>query len=116
MKVARKLDAKARAIQIAKIAEKKHVIDLTILHVGPLTSLAEFFVIGSADSNAQMQAVATALRHAFTKEEAPPRIEHSDRWLLVDYHDIILHIFRKEARAFYDLERFWTDAARIEMT
>jgi len=86
--------------------------------VGELSTLADYFVICSAESSRQVRAIAEAVQDAFSKEGARPfgieGLEESS-WVLLDYSDFLLHIFRAEKREFYDLERLWADAPRLNI-
>lgn len=89
-----------------------------ILNVEGLSSLADYFVICSAKSSRQVRAIADAVQDAFCKEGTRPfgveGLEESS-WVLLDYSDFLLHIFRTEKREFYDIERLWADAPRLSI-
>ena len=81
-----------------------------------MSTLADFFVICSAESSRQVHAIAEAVEGTLSKLGIEPiGVEGLEgaTWVLMDYGDFILHIFRSETRAFYDLERLWADAPRI---
>lgn len=81
-----------------------------------MTSLADFFVICSAESEPQIRAIIDATEESLSKEGARPlgvEGREAGSWVLVDFNDVILHIFRKETREFYDLDRLWGDAPRL---
>ncbi len=84
--------------------------------MGDLTTIADFFVICSGDSQRQVKAVCEHIDEALAREGVEPfhveGIEHA-LWVLMDYHDLIVHIFKPEVRQFYDLERLWGDAATV---
>ena len=83
-----------------------------------LSSIADYFVICSGDNPAQVKAIAEAIDDYFSgKKIFPLGKEGMDfaRWVLIDYGDIVIHIFDRETRAFYDLEKFWIDAPRISL-
>ncbi len=107
--------ARERALQIAGVAHDKHAEGVVVLEVGALTALADFFVICSAASEPQAQAIVGAVRAAFPTEKLPDMEGAAgSAWVLMDYTDVILHIFKTEARAFYDLDRLWSDAPQID--
>lgn len=90
---------------------------MALLYVGELTSLAEYYVLCSADSEPQMRAIVEAVEVPLSqKGYRPLGIEglKAARWVLIDYNDVILHVFRKEARTFYNLDRLWGDAPRTD--
>ncbi len=86
------------------------------MHVSGITDLADYFVVCSAESARQVRAIAEAVDGAMG--ESPLGIEglEASQWVLMDYNDVILHIFRKETREFYDLERLWGDVPRLKLT
>jgi len=77
-----------------------------------LTSVADFFVVCSADSEIQMKAIAEAVEEGMEREgvRAWHREVGSAQWVLLDYVDVVLHIFHKSARTYYSLEKLWGDA------
>jgi ribosome-associated protein len=81
-----------------------------------MTTLTDYFVICSAESGRQVQAIAEAVEDAFSREGIEPvGVEGLETlsWVLMDYSDFILHVFRTETRSFYDLDRLWADAPRV---
>ncbi len=83
-----------------------------------LSSIADYFVICSGDNPAQIKAIAEAIDDYFSKKKIPPMGKEGmdfARWVLIDYGDIVIHIFDRETRAFYDLEKFWIDAPRVPL-
>jgi ribosome-associated protein len=81
-----------------------------------MTTLTDYFVICSAESGRQVQAIADAVEETFSREGIEPfGVEGRETfsWVLMDYSDFILHIFRTETRSFYDLDRLWADAPRV---
>jgi ribosome-associated protein len=94
----------------------KKALDVVILNVGDLTSLADTFIICSGRSNRQVTAIAEYIRTALKKEGLTPlSIEglKEGHWVLMDYGDIVIHVFYDSVRRFYDLEGLWADAPRI---
>ena len=95
-----------------KKAEKMVALDLR-----PVASFTEFFVICSAANQRQVQAIADEISEQLKKQQkqSPVRIEgySGAEWVLLDYGDFVFHIFDKDARDFYDLERLWRDAAKV---
>ena len=95
----------------------KKALDLDVLSVGELTSIADYFVICSASNERQAAAIADAVV-ARLKEELnvkPLLIEGTTpgRWILLDFGDFIIHIFTEDVRRFYGLERLWGDAPNV---
>jgi ribosome-associated protein len=94
----------------------KKALDVQILHVGPLTSVADYLVLGSAESDRQTRAVADHVDGMLARTgEHPLSIEGmtSGQWVLLDYGDVVAHIFRQDTRAHYALERLWHDAQTV---
>ncbi len=94
----------------------KKATDVLILQVAPLTSVADYLVIGSADSDRQASATADHIDSILSRSGSKPLgIEgmRSSQWVLMDFGDVIVHIFRQDVRKHYALERLWADAKRI---
>ncbi len=108
--------SRPRAMVIAQAGLAKKAEDVLVLDVRGLTSYADYFVIMSADSERQASAIADAIDEQLEAQGATKvGVEgHSGgRWVLIDYGDVVAHVFHPEARSFYDLEGLWADAARI---
>lgn len=96
-----------------KKAEEVRVIDIS-----EISPLADYFVIATGANTNQIQAMVDAVEEALgTQGHTAKQIEgtRNSSWVLMDYRDIIVHIFSKEERLFYDLERIWTDGKKIEV-
>lgn len=94
----------------------KKALDLDVLHVEKLTSIADYFIICSASSERQTQAIADGIETRLREEKVKPALvegTNPGRWILVDYGDFIVHIFTEECRRFYGLERLWGDAPNL---
>jgi ribosome-associated protein len=102
---------------IAGALEKK-AIDVVVLDLREASAFTDFFVIATGANTRQVQAIADAVEAALKKKGlAPALVEGYGRgeWVLLDYFDFIVHVFTPATRAFYDLERLWGDAKRIEV-
>jgi ribosome-associated protein len=91
----------------------KKAYDVVILDVKKLTSTADFFVVCSADSDTQVRAIANAVEEG--NENIGTSVWHTEglqasTWVILDYVDVVVHVFHREARSFYNLERLWGDA------
>ncbi len=97
---------------IAKLALTKKAHDVLVMDLRPLTSMTDFFVVCSADSETQIKAIADAVMEGTElKGNAPWHKEiGSSNWVLLDYSDVVLHIFHKNTRPYYNLEKLWGDA------
>lgn len=101
-----------------KCASEKKGFDLVGLDLRDIASFTEYFVIVSGANQRQTQAIADEVEEQLKKGGTRPvRIEgySSAEWILMDYGDFVVHIFDKDARGFYDLERLWRDAKRVEI-
>jgi ribosome-associated protein len=100
-------------------AADRKAFDMRVLDLRDVASFTEFFIIASGANQRQVQAIADAIEEQLKKQlqTRPVRIEgyNSAEWVLLDYGDFIVHIFSKEARDFYDLERLWRDARKVEI-
>lgn len=107
-------------LQLAiKCAADKKAEKMAALDLRPIASFTEFFVICSAQNQRQVQAIADEISEQLKKQlkQSPVRIEgySAAEWVLLDYGDFVFHIFDKDARDFYDLERLWRDAAKVDL-
>ena len=97
----------------------KKATDVLILHVAKLTSVADYLVLGSAESDRQARAIADHVDGMLSQAgSAPLSIEGkaSSQWVLMDFGDVVVHVFRQDARQHYGLERLWADAKRVPLT
>jgi len=102
----------------ALAADSKKAEDIVVLDVGPLSSVADHFFICSGASDRQVRAIADAIEEELTQNgEKPLAMEgyHKGTWVLIDCADVIVHVFDDETRRFYNLERLWHRAARVEV-
>ncbi len=107
--------------EMAKIAchalSEKKAEDIKVIDISEISTLADYFVIASAANTNQIQAILDELeedlyKNGYTLEKVEGNRRSS--WILMDYKDIIIHLFSKEDRLFYDLERIWQDGKFIE--
>lgn len=94
--------------------EDKNGIDIEVINVTEITSIANYFVIASGSSERQVKAIADNIEFEAKKLEIYPKGiegEREGRWILLDYFDVIVHIFHAEERGFYSLEKLWKDSA-----
>jgi len=94
----------------------KKATDVLVLHVAKLTSVADYLVLGSADSDRQTRAIADHVDGILSRSgNRPISIEGtaSSHWVLLDFGDVVAHIFKKDVRDHYALERLWADAKRV---
>ena len=101
------------------LAGDKKAVNIIALDLRQVTSFAEFFVIVSGTNQRQVQAISDEINEKLKEQlnARPLRIEGyaAGEWVLLDYGDFIVHIFEQKARDFYDLERLWRDARKVEI-
>ena len=111
-------DSKQKAISAAQAALEKKASDVVILEVSELTSVADYFVIGSGESERQVKAIAQNIEKIISSRfKRNPQIEGvgTSTWILLDYGDIIVHVFKTDIREYYGLEKMWSDAPQISI-
>ena len=104
------------AVAAARAAADKHATDVVVLDVRTTLVITDFFVIVTADNPRQVKTVIEAIEDALRPlGERPVRREgEADAgWSLLDYIDVVVHVFAPEERAYYDLERLWRDAPKV---
>lgn len=106
------------AIVAARAADDKKADHTLILHVGGVLAITEYFVITSASNRRLVRAVVDAVEEQVRAEtgQSPLRTEGADQqmWVLLDYGDVVVHVFAEETRAYYEIERLYRDVARLE--
>lgn len=113
-----KLYAKTIAKKVVKFANEKHAEDVVLFYIKKLSSIADYVVICSADSERQVNALARHIEDELQLSKIKPlSIEGlgENKWVLMDYNDVIVHIFVTQVRSYYDLEGLWADAERVEL-
>lgn len=107
--------------EIAKLAitalEDKKAEDIKVIDISEVSVIADYFIIANGTNRSQIQTLSDHVEEILGKESVPLRqVEGYDNanWVLLDFHDVIIHIFDKENRLFYDLERIWRDGKMIE--
>ena len=109
------------SLETAKLAVKaldsKKGLDIKVIKIRDISSIADYFVIATGTSNTHVKALADEVE--FKLDEAGISVsslegQRNDTWILLDYIDVIVHVFSDEAREYYDLERLWEDGEIIE--
>jgi ribosome-associated protein len=110
------------AKEIAKLAiaalEDKKAEDIKIIDISEVSVIADYFIIANGTNRSQIQALSDNVEEALGKAGCPVKqIEgyQTANWVLLDFNDVIVHIFDKENRLFYDLERIWRDGKQMEL-
>lgn len=112
------MDSKLFAEKIADLIFNKKGYDVRIIDLRSLATFADYFVICSADSDTQVKAIADEIDKTLRDEGI--KCWHKEgymalSWVLLDYVDVVVHVFKKEAREFYNIEKLWGDATSIEV-
>ncbi|MBR3189073.1 MAG: ribosome silencing factor [Lachnospiraceae bacterium] len=111
---------KDRSAELARLAiaalEDKKAEDVRVIDIGDVSVLADYFIIASGNNRIQVQAMADEVEERLGRAGAiPKQIEgyQAGNWVLLDFGDVIIHIFDAQNRLFYDLERIWKDGTQI---
>ena len=111
-------DGQALAVLAARTASDMKATDVVVLDVGTVLSIAGYFVIAAASNPRQVRAVVDEVEARVKSElgRAPVRTEgvREQQWTLIDYGDVVVHVFLESVREFYEIERLYMDAPRIE--
>ena len=108
--------ARKKALTVAEAALDKQATDVLVLDVSSVTAIADYFVICSGATSRQVKAIADEVDSRLSKERVlPHHVEGMPecRWVLMDYGDVVVHVFDDEAREYYDLEGLWGDAPKV---
>ena len=109
---------KEMARTACKALDEKKALDLKIIDIAEVSTIADYFVIASGSNQNQVQAMGDNVEEKLAKAGYEPKqIEgtRSSSWILMDYGDLIVHVFDEENRLFYDLERIWRDGKEIDL-
>ena len=105
------VNAKEMALAAAKALDSKKGRDIKVLEIDKITTLADYFVICSGGSNAVEETMDAAGEPMLSREG-----HRGGTWVLLDYGCVAVHVFNEEARAFYGLERLWSDGHALDLT
>ncbi len=111
-------DAKEKGIFCAKVARDKKAYDLLLLELKGLHAVTDYFLICSGRSDRQVQTIAQEIEARMAERGYRPLgVEGmgEGRWVLLDYDDLVVHVFQEPVRAYYDLEGLWIEARRIPL-
>ncbi|MGD2115903.1 MAG: ribosome silencing factor [Acidobacteriota bacterium] len=106
-------DTSARVRTAVTAALDRKARNLRVLHLGPVSDFTDYFLICSGNSQRQVQAISDAVLEALKKQRVRPlhvEGQQGGNWVLLDYGDLVVHVFQPEPREFYALERLWSDA------
>lgn len=104
--------------EVAEACDDKRAENIVVLDMEHISLVADYFLICHANNERQVQAVARAVKESLEQQQI--LIEHMEgfdkaRWVVIDAGDIVCHIFHKDERSYYNLERLWGDAARVPL-
>lgn len=112
------IDSWEKAVLLSRFALEKKAYDLVLMEVRELTSIADYFIVCSGRSDRQVQSIAQGIEENLGKRGVRPlSVEGASRgqWVLMDFSDVIVHVFYHPVREFYDLEGLWGHAPRVEL-
>lgn len=110
------LDTTERVREAVAAADDRKAVDLKVLHLTKITDFADYFLICSGTNERQVQAIADAVQEKLRAGRVRPlHVEGYNRaqWVLLDYGDLVVHVFQEEQRRYYALERLWGDAPDV---
>ena len=108
-----------QARKIVQVMDSKKAKDIRLIKIEGISSLGDYFVVASASNTTQVKAIADEVEDEMTKLGLEPnRVEgrQSAQWILMDYYDVMVHVFLDEARSFYNMERLWSDAPQLDIS
>ncbi len=108
--------SKARALSAAAFADEKHAGNVTVIYIGALSSVADYIVVCDGASDRQVKATADFIIDEMKGMDARPLgVEGMEtaRWVLIDYGDVVVHVFHEPVRENFDIEGLWADAPRV---
>lgn len=111
------LTALERAIQCAALALDKKAVNVKILEIKRISSIADYLVLATGASDKQTQAIAESVRTGLKKFGKALDIEglKEGNWIVIDYGDVILHVFKEDLRRYYNLDELWAEAPLVEI-
>ncbi len=113
-----KISTKKSVLLSVNAALEKKARRILVLNVKKMSSLSDYFIICSGNSDRQVQAIASFIEETLKKAGKRPigiEGEKVGKWILMDYGDIVIHVFYDPIRDFYEIERLWTDVPRLEI-
>ncbi len=115
-KTSKSMDAREKALTCAREISRSKGLDLVVLQVSKYSSFADYFLICSGKSSRQVQGIADNVEDSLREMGIKPlgvEGKKEGHWVLMDYGDVIVHVFYEPVRYFYDLESLWADASRL---
>ena len=112
------IEAKKMALDIAKLLDEKKAMDVAVIDISPKASFADYFVMASAGSERQLDALVDNVEDALEPQKIfPTSVEgkRSSGWILMDYGDVVINVMTVEMREKYNIERIWGDCESLEI-
>ena len=110
-------ESRKKAAIVCHAIEEKKGLDLKVLEIGTISTLADYFIITSGANDRQVQTLLDGVDEAMSKAGYEPKSREgkgASEWMLLDYSDIVVHIFNEKGRSFYDLEHIWQDGTPVD--
>lgn len=114
----KKIDTRERTLWCVNAALEKKAKNIILLNVKEISAFTDYFLICSGASDRQVQAIASSIREKMKKQGVLPlgvEGESHGQWILMDYDDVVVHIFYEPIREFYDIERLWSEAPHMNV-
>ncbi len=112
------MDIKEKLAIAVKALDSKKAVDIKVIEVAEVSSLADYFIVASGNSNTHVKTLADEAEFQLTSNGAV--LDHiegrSTTWILLDFDDVVIHVLGAESRGFYDLERLWADGKEIDIS
>src|SRR5690625_4806517 len=104
--------------QIVNTLDDRRARDIKVLDLSKVSDSLDYFILATGESTLQLKALEESVRETLKEQgELPRGVEGpSDRWILIDYGAVIVHVMSRDARTFYDLEGLWADAETLDIT
>ena len=112
------IEAKKMALDIAKLLDEKKAMDVAVIDISPTASFADYFVMASAGSERQLDALVDNVEDALEPQKIFPKSvegKRSSGWILMDYGDVVINVMTVEMREKYNIERIWGDCESLEI-
>lgn len=113
------MEAKELMEEVVRILDSKKADDIRSIRIGDLTILADYFVIAAGNSNTQVKMLADEVEYQLSQKGIEPHSTEgyrSENWIVLDYSTVVIHIFLRETREFYNLERLWADGEQVDIS
>lgn len=113
------MESKQLMETVVKCMDSKKAIDIKALDISKITTMADYFVICQGGSSTQIKAIADEIEEKLSEQGVKPFGReglNTAYWILMDYSDVIVHIFSGESRSFYSIENLWSDAENVDIS